>query len=247
MDVKISVLLVNLNNLEFTKNCINDLLNQDIIFNLRIVEQNSSEAGTSDYLNDFYNRHVNNGDFYGKINYLEIINSGYNRPLNHIWNEFAKSIQTPFGCLLNNDVRIVPNFLSSAIEVLEIEKNVGFVNHTTNILSNFYYSNKLNYKIIDTPYRQGWDPVFKKECYTQIPDDLSFFFGDDYIYSKLYSSGMKGAYVLNSPMIHFERSTTIEKGGQRDASFDSSIFYNLNLEFKNLSFVEEFSRWKPEF
>ena len=58
---------------------------------------------------------------------------------------------------------------------------------------------------------------------------------------------MKGAYVLNSPMIHFERSTTVEKGGQRDASSDGSFFSQLDLEFKNMSFVEELSKWKPQF
>jgi hypothetical protein len=57
---------------------------------------------------------------------------------------------------------------------------------------------------------------------------------------------MKGAYVLNSPMIHFERSTTVEKGGQRDASPDSLYFHQLDLN-KNMSFVKELSKWKPEF
>ena len=48
-------------------------------------------------------------------------------------------------------------------------------------------------------------------------------------------------------MIHFERSTTIEKGGQRDCSDDGNVFYTLNLEHKNLTFNEDLCRWKPEF
>jgi GT2 family glycosyltransferase len=45
----ISVLVVNLNNLQFTKDCVNDLMSQDCEFNLTIVDQNSSEEGTKEY------------------------------------------------------------------------------------------------------------------------------------------------------------------------------------------------------
>jgi hypothetical protein len=99
---------------------------------------------------------------------------------------------------------------------------------------------------METPYRQGWDPIFRKSCYNEIPEELKFFYGDDYIYSKLYSLGYKGAYVLNSPIIHFERSTTEEKGGRRDCSEDGNTFYLLDIEHKNLKFNEELCRWKPE-
>ena len=230
----ISVLVVNLNNLQFTKDCINDLMSQDCKFNLTIIDQNSTEEGTKEYLSSLSSN-------------IEVILNEKNSPLNHLWNWFVYKSNTPYICLLNNDVRIAPNFLSSAIEVFEKEPSVGFVNHVSNNKDYQEWSKDLNYKIIETPYRQGWDPIFRKDCYIQIPEELSFFYGDDYIYSKLYSSGMKGAYVLNSPMIHFERSTTVEKGGQRDASPDGYYFSQLDLEFKNMSFVEELSKWKPEF
>lgn len=231
---QISVLVVNLNNLDYTKDCINDLLLQDCEFNLTIIDQNSTEEGTREY---FSTLHSN----------IEFIQNEENKPLNHLWNWFVEKSNTPYICLLNNDVRIAPNFLSSAIQVFEKEPNIGFVNHVSNNKDYQQWSKNLSYKIIEEPYRQGWDPIFRKECYSQIPKELSFFYGDDYIYSKLYSSGMKGAYILNSPMIHFERSTTVEKGGQRDASPDGDFFYNLDIDHKNLSFVEELSKWKPEF
>ena len=230
----ISVLVVNLNNLEFTKDCVSDLMSQDCNFNLTIIDQNSSEEGTKEYFSTLPEN-------------IEFIQNDCNVNLNQLWNWFVLKSNTPYICLLNNDVRIAPNFLSSAIKVFEKEPNVGFVNHISNNKDYQEWSFELNYKIIETPYRQGWDPIFRKESYNQIPNELSFFYGDDYIYSKLYSSGMKGAYVLNSPMIHFERSTTIEKGGQRDASPDNLYFHQLDLEFKNMSFVEELSKWKPEF
>lgn len=237
----IGVLVVNLNNLDFTRDCINDLLEQDIDFDLCIVDQNSSESGTREYL-----------DGIGKIGEsriknLDIILNRSNESLNHIWNNFVERYDNDFLCILNNDVRIAPNFLSSSLEVFGREPSVGFVNHATNSSNLTEWSYDLDYMIIDSPYRQGWDFIFRKKAYSRIPDPLKFFYGDDYIYSKLYSSGMKGAYILNSPMIHYERSTTVEKGGQRDASPDGDFFYKLDLEYKDLSFVDEFSKWKPEF
>ena len=246
MITRISVLIVNLNNLEFTKECVLDLLNQDIIFNLRIVDQNSSEGGTKEYLDNLFKNHLA-GEFFGTLNYLEIINTGFNKPLNLLWNEFVDSLQTPFGCILNNDVRISPNFLSSSLQVLKCEERVGFVSHVTNNREYQTWSEKLNYLIMESPYRQGWDFTFRKEDYHRIPDQLQFFYGDDYIFSKLYSKGKKGAYLFNSPMLHFERSTTIEKGGIRDCSPDGEYFHSLDLEHKNLSFNETLSKWKPEF
>lgn len=246
MTTRVSVLLVNLNNLYYTKQCLDDLLNQDILFNLRIVDQNSNEPNTQEFLNDFFTNHLN-GEYYGKVNFLEILNSGFNRPLNHIWNDFVSDSSTEYICLLNNDVRISPNFLSSSLEVLDKEQHVGFVNHVTNNSNYSQWDNTLNYLIKEEPYRQGWDPIFRKSCYHQIPENLSFFYGDDYIYSKLYASGLKGAYILNSPMIHFERSTTIEKGGARDCSVDGEFFHSMSLEHKDLSFDETLCRWKPEF
>ena len=243
---KISVLLVNLNNLEYTKNVIDDLLDQSVIFNLRLVDQNSSEVGTKEFFDNFFELHQK-GNFYGKINYLEITNTGFNKPLNYLWNEYMNESLTDFVCLLNNDVKISPNFLSSALEVFEREPFVGAVNHVTNNSSYSLWSDLLGYRIMDSPYRQGWDPIFRKSCYSLIPDDLKFFYGDDYIYSKLYSLGYKGAYVLNSPMVHLERSTTTEKGGARDCSADGDLFHSLDLEYKNLTFNEELCRWKPEF
>jgi len=247
MEPRISVLVVNLNNLEFTKNCLQDLSNQDIPFNLRIVDQNSEEEGTGEFLQNFFDDHILKGKFHGRINFLEILNSGSNRPLNHLWNEFVEWSSTPFCCILNNDVRIAPNFLSSALKVFEIESQVGFVNHTTNKRKFSKCDDTLEYVVIEEPYRQGWDFIFRKESYTKIPEELKFFYGDDFIYSKLYENGFKGAYVLNSPMIHYERSTTVEKKGQRDLSLDAENFFKLNLKFRELEFCSEFSSRKPEF
>ena len=246
MNINISILIINLNTLEYTKQCVEDLLLQDVPFNLTIIDQNSTEEGTWDYLNLLFDNHLN-GLFYGKINVLSVYNTGYNKPVNQVWNDFVKESNTEFICLLNNDVRLSPNFLSSSISVMDLEPSVGFVNHVTNNKNYSSWDKNLEYVIMETPYRQGWDLFFRKSNYNEIPNNLIFYFGDDYIYSKLYSSGFKGAYILNSPIIHFLSSTTPEKGRVDSGDNDRNNFNKLNLTFKDLSFNEDLCRWSPEF
>jgi cephalosporin hydroxylase len=245
-DVRISVLVVNLNTLDYTKQCIDDLLTQDIQFNLTIINQNSNEVGTEEYLDELFKNHIN-GNLKSNLHVLTVRNSGYNKPLNKIWNDFVTENDTEFICLLNNDVRISPNFLSSAIQVLDNEPIVGFVNHVTNNKDYQYWSNKLEYEIIQQPYRQGWDPIFRRECYSDIPENLILYFGDDYIYSKLYYSGYKGAYVLNSPMIHLCSATTPNKGRFNTGDSDRSLYMSMTDVYHHLSFDEKFSKLTPEF
>jgi hypothetical protein len=243
---RISLLIVNLNNLEYTKQCIQDLLCQDVKFNLTIIDQNSSEEGTSEYLDSFFDSHMR-GEYYGKIDVLTIRNTGFNKPLNKIWNDFVEECDTEFVGLLNNDLRMSPNFLSSSIKVFDLEPIVGAINHATNNKEYSEFSEDLSYEIMDSPYRQGWDPIFRRICYHPIPDNLILYFGDDYIYSKLYQSGFKGAYVKNSPVIHFCSKTTLEKGRVDSGDSDRLNYSFLEGVYKNLSFNENLSKLYPEF
>jgi len=230
----VSILIINLNNLEYTKSVIEDLEKQDSGYSLTIVDQNSSEPGTIEYLSKL-------------PAHIEVFRNLTNIPISRVWNWFAERADTEFICFLNNDVKIAPNFLSSALEVFKREPMVGVVNHTTNHIDYNEWSYELSYTIIDSPYRQGWDPIFRKSAYTKVPESLGFFFVDDWLFSKLYSNGLKGAYVLNSPMIHFEKGTSIEKGGVRDAGLDLNEFNKLDLAYRDLFFIHEYSRFKPDF
>ena len=52
-----SVLVVNLNNLDYTRNCLLDLSQQDESFELSLIDQNSSEPGTREFLENFRDNH----------------------------------------------------------------------------------------------------------------------------------------------------------------------------------------------
>lgn len=245
MEIRTSVLIVNLNNLIYTKNCVNDLLLQDERINLTIVDQNSEEDGTHDYYQELQHKHLS-GLFDKSINSLTIIKNDYNKPLNHVWNDFASSCETEFFCLLNNDIRLLPNFVSSSVEVMDLEPEVVVINHTTNHCNFSNYSPTLSYEVKVTAFRQGWDIFMRTKNWEPIPQQLEVFYGDDFIYSNVYIKGKKGAYVLNSPIIHYERSTTIEKKGRRNLDVDYHNYKLLTNIIQNMDFDFNYSRggWK---
>jgi hypothetical protein len=64
---------------------------------------------------------------------------------------------------------------------MDEEPSVGFVNHVTNNKNYSSWDKNLEYVIMETPYRQGWDLFFRKSNYNEIPNNLIFYFCDEYI------------------------------------------------------------------
>ena len=94
--MKISILVVNLNNLEYTKQCVLDLLEQDEGFYLRLVDQNSTEIGTSEFLESIKNLRIK------KKFRIDALKNQSNISLNTLWNDFVEQTTTPYICFLNN-------------------------------------------------------------------------------------------------------------------------------------------------
>lgn len=125
---------------------------------------------------------------------------------------------------------------------------MGAVNHSTNHPDYTKWSDELEYKVMEHPYRQGWDFTFRKKYYSPIPSSLIFYHGDDWIYSQLYSLGKKGAYVLSSPILHYEASTD-ESRGAKKLTNDYQIWHSSDIKakYKNLRFSNEYCKLKPQF
>jgi GT2 family glycosyltransferase len=194
MDKTINVLVVNLNNIKYTKNCIDDLLNQDYEnFKITLVDQASSEFGTDDFLNSITDSRIT------------IIRNEVNTPLNHVWNWFSEYANEDLLCFLNNDVRLSINFISDTLKTFLSNDTIGIAVHTTNHPT---YDKKLpvlRYEIMkENKYMQGWDYTIKKELFKKIPETLRTYCGDDFIFQNVYNNGFKLAYILSSPMIHYE-------------------------------------------
>jgi len=188
---KLHILMVNLNNLFLTKNSVSDLMKQnDGDFDLTLVDNASSEEGTDAYLDNL------------AANGVTVIRHKTRVMLNAIWNTFYEATQNPYLCLLNNDVRIPCNFVSDTIAVLDKEQDVGVAVHATNN-EQFMDITELKYEVMSGSIRQGWDMTWRRTAYTKIPDCLGVYFGDDFLYAKLYEKGWKAAMIFSSPLIHF--------------------------------------------
>jgi len=191
----ISCLIVNLNCLQHTKNLIQNLENQNLEdFEIFVADQNSTEEGTEEFLENIQQKHI-------------VIRHGYNKPLNHIWNWFIKVARHDYCAFLNNDIIIPKNFLKDTVEIFEKEPDVSCVIHPTNHPSWNTAKSTLEYTILDEKIRQGWDFSFRKKDWVHIPDVLEFYCGDDFIFENLYRKNKKVAMALSSPIIHLLSQT----------------------------------------
>jgi len=233
---KTHILVVNINNLQFTKNCINDLLQQDVSFDLTLVDQNSSEQNTDEWLNEL-NINWNKPDCK-----LYIQRNKDNVDLNRVWNDFYQSTNNEYLCFLNNDIRLTDNFVSDNENIFKIEKTVGCVVHATN--HPLYMSKKsLEYVIIDERIKQGWDFTLRRNCYNIIPKELKVYCGDDFLFEMLYRSGYNVAFALSSPIIHYQG-----KSSKNLKELPSDVPRYINLGYSHdLKHCPRFSKIKPTF
>jgi len=196
---KTGVILINLNTLAYTRKCIEDLLKQNVSFDLTLIDQASEEKGIRDLFEFVKNVWNNRGKLTIKYNSI-------NEPLNEVWNKFANESLNDYLCFLNSDVRIPSNFIKDSESVFASEPNVGITVHSTNHphwLANA--SHQLNYRIPpNQKIKQGWDFTIRKTDWEVIPDIFQIFYGDDFIFYKSLLKNRKIAYILNSPILHFQ-------------------------------------------
>lgn len=188
---RVGVIIVNLNQLELTKKCISDLRDQaNKNFDIFLYDQYSGEKGTTEYLNEC------------KKNGIAVFRNIENVPLNHIWDNFKNICSCEYLCFLNNDTELSNMFIDDTINIFKAEPKVGFVIHVTNHLSHLKTKGNLEYKILNPPYYQGWDFTIRRYLMPEIPKELIFFAGDDYIFAKVVSQGYDIALAYSSPILH---------------------------------------------
>ena len=188
----LTIVVVNLNGMAYTIPCLESLsrqINRD--FKVVVVDQGSTEKGTREYLNS--------------TGYEVIYNEG-NIPLNHVWNTVGSACDTEYLCLLNNDTIVPNNFVDDTLEIMRKEPTVGIVIHETN---KGMVPTRSNYTVFNNPVYQGWDFTIRKSIMPYIPEALSIFAGDCYIFSRVVGDGYHVAMSHSSPIIHFKERTRI--------------------------------------
>jgi GT2 family glycosyltransferase len=173
-----------------------DLLNQNYKdFKITLVDQNSSEPGTKEYL-DYITTNIKE---------IDVVRNEINTPLNHVWNWFYENHDDEILCFLNNDVRLTNNFVKDTVDTFVKEENVGIVAHSSNHPNFDEELSELHYVVmINNNHMQGWDYAIRRSLFKPIPDALRTYCGDDFIFQNVYDNGYKMAYILSSPIIHYE-------------------------------------------
>ena len=192
---KLGVVIVNINGLKYTRQLVDSLKKQTAPYRATIYDQNSSEAGTAEYLKSLATGYQSSP--------FDIMLHDFRMDLNRIWDQHYQCSVEPYLCFLNNDVVVPPNFVEDTIKIFEAEPHVGCVIHSTNHPEFTKPSDKLWYEVLTDPVVQGWDFSLRREAYTIIPNDLKTFGGDDFLFSNLYLNNWKVAVALSSPIIHY--------------------------------------------
>jgi GT2 family glycosyltransferase len=226
------VLVINLNNLEYTKDCLDNLLTQSYLdFKITVIDQNSSQQNTKEILNSYKSSNIN------------IVYHSENKPLNHVWNWFATNYNEDILCFLNNDVIITNNFIVDIINVFEMEDNVGVVVHATNHEDYTQNNTQTKYIICEKDkYMQGWDFSIRRSLFKKIPLELITYCGDDFIFQSIYNSNYNIAYVTSSPMIHFQGKS--EKDKLSNCTADISVYKKLGYDH-HLKINQQYSKVRP--
>jgi hypothetical protein len=93
---------------------------------------------------------------------------------------------------------------------------------------------------------QGWEFTIKPEKYVNIPNDLKFYCGDDFIFEHLDYT--KIVMVLSSPVIHYQGKTKKSKYSKEKPSATADVANFKKLGFKHHRKIDDrFSKLHPEF
>lgn len=237
----LDVVIININNKKYTMDVVIDLLRQDTkVFQLTVIDQNSSESGTDNFLEKLEDMNV------------RVQRNDDNVDLNRVWNRYADESTNELICFLNNDIRLPSNFVSDTLEVFRRESNVGIVVHSTNHDNYIEKSDSLEYILESGTFRQGWDFSIRKEIYTPIANEIRLYCGDDFLFEHCYRQNYDVAYVLSSPILHYcSKSTKFRKvSGKEDVKRYRELGYDHNLRphskyttiFPSDGFIREFNR-----
>jgi hypothetical protein len=236
----ISICIVNLNCLQDTKELIWDLNRQSFSnFTVTLYDQNSTEKGTTEFYQSL------------RKNKYTVIQNGENKPLNHIWNEFAEKCETKYMSYLNNDIRITRNYIEDTIFVLAKDTRVGIVVHATNNRKFSSAQSPTKYTLDSSRIKQGWEFSIAKEHWAPIPKPLKFYCGDDIIFDNIQSKQLKVGIVTSSPVIH-KLSRTRKNMSTGDAEVIRAQAFTDIETYKNLGYTHIFnnipsqSRISPE-
>ena len=197
---KVSVIVINWNGLDLTRNCLKFLRRNAYYGNVEfIVVDNGSTDGSYEKLKrEFpFARHIRLP-----------INKGYS----HGANKGIVSSKGEYVLIMNNDIQVTKGWVSPLIEVMENDKTI--VSATPKILSfgkKYKIPKKTTCKVVDAP--SGAATCYRKEALNEIGllDEKNFYpiYGEENDWSyRASNAGYKTVEVQNSVIYHKGSVTT---------------------------------------
>ena len=148
---------------------------------------------------------------------VRIISEGKNLFVNPSWNLGVREVKTEYVTLVNDDIKIPDSFCSKVLEKFDDKYGILGINsedvvNTRNEKNEVVVdinsvelqaSGEISFKPVKyRPPNFGIMMFFKKENYSEIPDELKIFFGDDWLLYSAHKKGKVNAVICGDKVYH---------------------------------------------
>lgn len=203
---KCLIVIVSLNQLNYTKNCVRSILHNTKYFHKILIIDNGSNDETLNYLRGLKEDGIAEVIFNNEnIGWVEAVNQGlFYSNASHV-------------CVMNNDVVVYPGWLKEMINGFKIDKTVGIVNPLWELPKRFkggrdkYFEKivkKQKGQYIDTDWARGFCYVVKREVINAtggLDQDFSPAYYDDWDFSlRIIKKGYKCIRATGSFVYHYK-------------------------------------------
>lgn len=170
---------------------------------------------------------------------IKIITPGTNIFVNPAWNLGVKEAECDIVALLNDDIIIPENFCSNVVSQMKPE--MGIVGFDGNFVTDCKKEESipgnaemfLEEKDLIS-YNFGIAMFFCKSAYTEIPEEIKVFFGDNWIFYKARQSGKINYHISGQQIYHYH--------GMSSSSFARSPLYKNDKKYFRKYYYTLFQR-----
>ena len=227
--MKCDIIIPIWNQLEFTKSCIDHILNHTHYPYRLILVDNGSDIETKNYLENLKQT---------KKAEINLIRNEENLGFVKAVNQGLEASKAPYVCILNNDTLPGTGWLTELVEFAEKHPDVGLLNplcngHVQRNLSVNEYAKMVSFsnkdKFMEMNQCQGFSMLIKRDLIDKIGYlDERFGIGgfDDTDYSmRAHRAGYKSVCVYSSYVYHREHTSFDKMGQRKKIQFDSEKAY----------------------
>jgi len=145
---------------------------------------------------------------------MQMIDDKLQLPPNHSWNYGLSLCKTKYWLFVNDDVLMHSSIINDCKNVMEDNLSIGLLQVGTNVTQTVgdYISTlkpfdsamqPTHYFIQGDNYMMGWWVVGRTENWKPIPEELKYFYGDNFCYRVNQMQGLKIGKIINKYIVHY--------------------------------------------